>query len=103
MANRRVCGVQAPEALTGHLGPLKCSREVGRNGHAGEHKAHKTVVGVGRVNIIWRQVNQAGRPDVYRPERSEVTLPPPAFAMGLRCICPDYRQGHLHLPGCRAA
>jgi hypothetical protein len=120
---QRLCREKAPESLTGSLTPLYCSRELDRHGnHAGEHKAHKTVQKVGRITVLWRQADQAGRPSVYRPE---VVLPSKTSpelehtripvsagkayqvtygAKTPRCECPaHWAHTNLHYPGCRMA
>lgn len=112
MGNERICGERAPEALTGNLGVFKCTRAVTRDGsHAGEHKAHKTIPGVGRINVQWKQSQHAGRQRVYRPE---VTLPKAeaTHLIGvvesggrftrhkIRCACPDWKIGIGHIPPC---
>jgi hypothetical protein len=104
MANPNTCGETAPTALSGDLGPFKCSRTVTRNGqHAGEHRAHKTIPRVGRITVQWKQKHHAGRPSVYRPE---IELPT-AEATHLggakkkdRCACPDWKMGIGHISPC---
>jgi hypothetical protein len=105
MANAYTCRETAPDALSGNLGPLKCSRAVTRNGtHVGEHKAHKTVRGVGRITITWKQAHHVGRPSVY--DRPEIELPK-ASATHLagtldktRCVCPPWKVGIGHISPC---
>jgi len=104
MTTTRTCQEEAPRALVGSHAPLICSRAVTRNGnHAGEHKAHKTITGVGRITITWKQSHHAGRQSVYRPE---VVLPkkhtPQLVAMTdkTRCACPDWKMGIGHVFPC---
>lgn len=62
MAKVYICGTHAPSELVGNLGPMTCNREVSRTGHAGDHRAHKTIVGVGRINVLWKQSKHRAAP-----------------------------------------
>ena len=105
MTTQRHCRAQAPQAISGNLGPFYCSRAVTRNGnHAGEHKTHKTVPNVGRITVQWKQSHHAGRPSVY--ERPEIDLPKKhtpqldALLDKTRCACPDWKMGIGHVFPC---
>lgn len=57
------CEAPAPrELVPPGLGSMRCSREVNRSGHQGDHKAHKVVTNVGRVNIHWKQAKHRKLP-----------------------------------------
>lgn len=79
MANRtmqRICGDVAPEAVSGSWSPVRCSREVNRRGvHSGDHKAHRTILRVGRVNFHWKQAAHVERstppPEIELPGEPE--------------------------------
>lgn len=106
MGNTDTCRAVAPDALTGNLGALKCSRAVTRAGnHAGEHKAHKTIPGVGRITVSWKQAHHAGRPSVYRPEVALPKKTNPYLTGQARkpeqiCACPDWKVGIGHISPC---
>lgn len=106
MANTYTCGEMAPPALAGSHSPLLCSRAVTRNGnHAGEHKAHKTIRGVGRITVQWKQSRHAGRPSVYRPEvdlpkKTNPYLTGQARKTEQICACPDWKMGIGHISPC---
>lgn len=106
MTTQRHCRAQAPEALSGNLGPFYCTREVNRDGeHAGEHKANKKVLGVGRITVQWKQAHHAGRPAVYRPEVVLHKKTNPYLTGQMRkveeiCACPDWKMGIGHIPPC---
>lgn len=106
---QRICRARAPEALSGDLGPFFCSREVTKKGvHTGDHRAHKTVVGVGRLNVLWKQdgVVSVGPPVITLPSvGGDVLNPRKRYRPeGVRCQCPAHWVGqHLHYPGCPLA
>lgn len=60
------CPAYAPDALSGHLGRLQCTL-VSR--HRGDHRAHKTIMKIGKIIVKWRQTRAERQPPV-------ITLPP---------------------------
>jgi hypothetical protein len=75
MTRQRICRTKAPAALVGDLGPMFCSREVTRQGiHAGDHRAHRTVPGLGRLNVLWKQDRHGGPPVIELPVRESTEL-----------------------------
>lgn len=106
MTTTRTCQEEAPRALAGSHAPLRCSRAVTRDGnHAGEHKAHLTIPGVGRVTVQWKQAHHAGRPAVYRPEvalpkKTNPYLTGQARKTAEICACPEWKMGIGHISPC---
>lgn len=95
MATKK-CGVIAPESLaSGHFPLLACNLELSSDGkHTGEHKAYKTITGVGRITVRWKQSWRDSTPP------PEIVLPLPTIPLA-RCECPDWKIGHGHVYPCR--
>ena len=69
------CMAPAPEALTGHLGVLKCRLETRADGtHEGYHKASRTITSIGKIVVRWRQGPTGRPPEISLPTTAGATL-----------------------------